>query len=108
MTSYMRDSSQVLLEPKAQRWRLVALFDGGEESLVYLGSSVTQVRDNYQEAWEYLFEPSVRSRVKKMVLQKWVGSADRGWWQNQSDSIMGRTATTTKTEGSPHADRAAS
>lgn len=73
-----------LTEPKAQRWRALAVLDDGTEALLCLGQTVAQVRETYQLAWRSVFPPEVRTNVLEVVLQKWVGTPDFGSWQIQT------------------------
>ena len=70
----------MLEEPKAQRWRAVAVFQDGTESLLFLGSSFAQVREGYGEPWFELFEPEAHARLKEIRVEKWSGIPDRGRW----------------------------
>ena len=74
-----------LQEPKAQRWRALAILSTDEEALICLGSSIGQVREYYAEPWFDLFDEEVRLGVKEIRLQKWNGNPDRGEWVLQTN-----------------------
>lgn len=75
----------VLHESRAQRWRALAVLDDGAEALLYLGSSIVQVRENYHVPWFELFEKEIRDKVDSIELQKWAGAPDCGEWITQSN-----------------------
>jgi hypothetical protein len=72
-----------LQEPKAQRWRVISVLNNGAVALIYVGSSITQVRENYMESWKHL-DRSVRVTTNKLIIEKWLGAADLGHWQAQA------------------------
>jgi len=73
-----------LLEPKAQRWRALAVRFDGVENLLVLGSSHVQVKEAYRSPWFDILDDDEHSKVRKIKLQKWVGAADRGHWQTEA------------------------
>lgn len=74
----------ILREPKAQRWRAVAVLRDGSEALLCLGGSIGQVRETYSEPWFELLAEDVRKATHEIHLQKWDGLPDRGEWVTQS------------------------
>jgi len=71
-------------ETKAQRWRALAiLFDGGE-ALLYVGSSIVQIRENFIDSWKKYFTDETRKATRDIIIQKWNGAPDCGYWENQS------------------------
>lgn len=77
-----------MTESKAQRWRALAIMSDGSEALLYLGSSIVQVRDNYAESWAEYFNDASRKATVKIVLQKWNGAVDCGRWETQQNSNL--------------------
>ena len=67
-------------ESKFQAWRAVALFPDGAECLLYLGRSMTQVRDGCQAAYEEILDAEEQARVQAISLQCWNGVCDAGRW----------------------------
>jgi hypothetical protein len=82
----MRNNS--LHESKAQRWRALAILQDGQEALVYVGMSIVQVRDNYQSAWSSVFSDEAKQKTNEIVVQKWMGTADKGKWITQTNLEM--------------------
>jgi hypothetical protein len=74
----------IQLEPMMQRWRALARFYDGSESLIILGASITQVRNHYAKAFldPELFKPT--ARCVEIVAEQWRGAADRGRWVKQT------------------------
>lgn len=68
-------------EPKAQRWRAVAVLVDETEALLCVGESFTRVKDCYPEAFFEGLDLSVQKVTKKVAVQKFVGRADSGRWQ---------------------------
>jgi hypothetical protein len=68
-----------LHEARPQNWRAVAVLDGHVEALLLLGSSYGEVRDKCQATWSAL-KDDVRERTTDIVLERWEGAPDRGWW----------------------------
>lgn len=78
--------NNLLLEPKAQRWRAVAELSDGSIGLIYLGMSVTQIRENYKEAFEDVLAGEVKKATRKIRLEQYEGLPDRGKW-NQKGTL---------------------
>jgi hypothetical protein len=81
----MRRSATGLAEAKAQRWRALAIYQDGQEGLLYLGTSYTQVQEGYDDPYFELLDDEERDRLKSVHLQKWVGAPDSGHWVYQRD-----------------------
>jgi hypothetical protein len=71
-------------ETKPQGWRAVAVFDDRPEALLFLGRSVTQVRDGYAESYHELLDDEERAHVQTITLQRWHGAPDAGRWLQQT------------------------
>jgi hypothetical protein len=81
----MRRTATGLTEAKAQRWRALAIYKDGQEGLLYVGASYTQVQENYDNPYFELLDDEERERVATIRLQKWVGAPDSGHWVNQRE-----------------------
>jgi len=77
-------SDSILSEPKAQRWRALAILSNKQEALLCLGQSIVQVRDGYLVPWYKYFPLETRKKVTSIEIQKWVGMADLGNWEPQA------------------------
>jgi hypothetical protein len=71
-------------EAKAQGWRAVAVLDG-QEALLFVGRSSTQVRAGYPDAFFALLDEEERDRVSTIKLQQWQGTPDAGKWLDKSE-----------------------
>jgi hypothetical protein len=67
-------------ESKLQGWRALAIFEDGNECLIYLGRSTTQVRNGYAAAYEEVLTDEERAQVRSISLQCWQGAPDEGKW----------------------------
>lgn len=78
-------------ESKPQCWRAVAIFADGQEALIFLGRSSTQVRSGYAEAFEQLLDEDEREQVETIAMQKWNGAPDAGSWSHHTNlKVPGR------------------
>lgn len=75
-------------EPKAQHWRAIATMTDGSESLIFVGATITHVRENYVAPWTELFTPEGKTNTEQILLQKWIGSPDCGGWLTQTDLVI--------------------
>lgn len=71
-------------ESKAQGWRAVALLNG-QEALLFVGRSSTQVRAGYPDAFAELLEEDEKDAVEIIKLQQWQGAPDAGKWQDKAE-----------------------
>lgn len=71
-------------ESKAQGWRAVAVIDG-QDALLYVGRSSTQVRAGYVEAFNELLEVEERDAVSTIRLEQWQGAPDAGKWLEKAE-----------------------
>ena len=73
-------------EAKAQGWRGMAVFkDGRPDMLLVLGRSSKAVRDGYVESYWELLDEAEQSRVASVLLQRWHGAPDAGYWIDHSE-----------------------
>lgn len=73
-------------EPKAQRWRVVAEISTNDQhniALLCLGSSITQVRENYTNAFHSVLADEIKKKVKRLLVERFEGMPDSGYWVNQ-------------------------
>jgi hypothetical protein len=71
---------QYRTEAKLQGWRALAVFEDGNQCLIYLGRSTTQVRAGYAAAFMEVLDEEERVQVRSIALQCWQGAADEGRW----------------------------
>jgi len=67
-------------EAKLQGWRALAVFEDGNECLICLGRSTTQVRATYAAAFLEILDEEERAQVRSIALQCWQGAPDEGKW----------------------------
>jgi hypothetical protein len=67
-------------EAKLQGWRALAIFEDGNECLICLGRSTTQVRASYGIAFMEILDEEERAQVRSIALQCWQGAPDEGKW----------------------------
>jgi hypothetical protein len=67
-------------EAKLQGWRALAVFEDGNECLICLGRSTTQVRAAYAAAFMEILDEEERAQVRSVALQCWQGAPDEGKW----------------------------
>jgi hypothetical protein len=67
-------------EAKLQGWRALAVFEDGNECLICLGRSTTQVRAAYAAAFMEILDEEERAQVRSIALQCWQGAPDEGKW----------------------------
>lgn len=75
----------VLTETKPQLWRAVAIFEDGQECLLYVGASSPQIRAGYLRAFHDVLDAEQREQVKAILLQRWNGAPDAGRWVEQAE-----------------------
>jgi hypothetical protein len=71
-------------ESKAQGWRAVAVLNG-QEALLFVGRSSTQVRAGYAEAFAELLDADEKESVAVVRLQQWQGAPDAGKWLDKAE-----------------------
>lgn len=74
----------IQVEAKAQGWRAVAVLDG-QEALLFVGRSSTQVRAGYAEAFTELLDEEEKDRCSVIRLQQWQGAPDAGKWLDKAE-----------------------
>jgi hypothetical protein len=75
----------ITTEEKAQGWRALAVMTNGKESLLFVGRSSKQVRDEYTAAFQELLEDDEQESVREIQLQQWQGAPDAGRWQTKAE-----------------------
>jgi hypothetical protein len=75
----------ITTEAKAQGWRAVAVFSTGEEALLFVGRSSTQVRGGYVEAFKEVLKSDEQVLISTIKLQQWQGAPDAGKWQDKGE-----------------------
>ena len=71
-------------ESKAQGWRAVAVLNG-QEALLFVGRSSTQVRAGYPDAFAELLDGDEKDAVDTIKLQQWQGAPDAGKWLDKNE-----------------------
>ncbi|HEX3147214.1 MAG TPA: hypothetical protein VHR66_03980 [Gemmataceae bacterium] len=79
-------------ESKAQGWRAMAKMEDGQEALLLIGRSSTQVRQGYLESFNDLLDDEEREAVVSISLQRWHGAPDAGTWEHQTTLKVPATA----------------
>lgn len=74
----------VQVEAKAQGWRAVAIIDG-QEALLFVGRSSTQVRAGYPDSYAELLDDDEKERCSGIRLQQWQGAPDAGKWLDKAE-----------------------
>lgn len=74
----------VQTESKAQGWRAVAVLNG-QEALLFVGRSSTQVRAGYPDAFAELLDEDEKDTVELIRLQQWQGAPDAGKWLDKAE-----------------------
>ncbi len=78
-----------LSEPKAQRWRVIAEINTNEPdqniALICLASSSVQIKENYPVAYFEVLTDEVKTRVKRLMLERFEGLPDCGHWSFHSN-----------------------
>jgi len=75
----------ITTEEKAQGWRAVAVMNGGAESLLFVGRSSKQVRDEYVASFQELLDDGEQESVGRIDLQQWQGAPDAGRWLTKAE-----------------------
>jgi hypothetical protein len=70
-----------LEERKPQRWRALTIFKDNSEGHLYTGKDPITVKNNFQEAVDFLYDETQLKFIKKIELQKWFGTPDAGCWK---------------------------
>jgi hypothetical protein len=73
-------------ESKAQGWRAIVVMKDGTESLVVVGMSSSQIRANYVNALEEMFEDdrAGQKQIETIRLEQWYGAPDAGRWTEKN------------------------
>ncbi len=85
MTVAQKDLNE-FSEPKAQRWRAIAEIVTTEPhnaALLCLGSSITQIRENYESAFSEVLADEIKKKVRRIFVERFDGAPDCGHWVNQ-------------------------
>ncbi len=61
-------------------WRAVGLTGCGEQHLLYMGTSQEQVKKNFPGSFYEILTPDEQHDMIRIVLEKWNGAPDRGFW----------------------------
>jgi hypothetical protein len=64
-------------------WRAVAHAYYGDQHLIYMGSSMEQVRKNYPGAFYEILQGGEQMGINRITLEKWNGKPDSGFWSTQ-------------------------
>ena len=75
----------VQVEEKAQGWRALAVYSNGDEALLFVGRSSTQVRSGYEDSFKEQLMEDEQTSVVKIRLQQWQGAPDAGMWLDKSE-----------------------
>ena len=70
------------VETKAQRWRALSKRTDGKEQLLILGNSYEAVKKTYHDPFFELLDDEERGLCREIAIQRFVGSSDRGTWQD--------------------------
>jgi len=71
------------IEGRFQRWRALAIYSNGDEGLLCLGDTYTEVKETYHIPYFELLQENERKGVRLIQLQRWNGKANYGYWENQ-------------------------
>lgn len=69
-----------LKETRPQRWRAVAVNKEDQSGLIYVGYSEYQVKCNYRETYNDMFDESSKKETSSIRLERWIGSPANGYW----------------------------
>jgi hypothetical protein len=67
-------------ESMFQNWRALARNFNGNEHLLCLGGSYSQIKTAYAQAFRDVLTEDEQWEIKKIELQRWSGTADCGNW----------------------------
>ena len=70
----------ILTERSIQEFRAIAVNQQGGEHLLALGKSYSDVKKHYPVAFHELLTRDEQDSIRKIELQRWMGTADRGQW----------------------------
>lgn len=73
------------VETKAQRYRALSKRKDDKEQLLVLGASYDAVKRTYAESFFDLLDDEERELTQTIVIQKFIGSPDRGTWEDQDN-----------------------
>ena len=62
------------------RWRAVAHAYYGAQHLIYMGSSMEQVRKNYPGSFYEILQNGEQMSINRITLEKWSGKPELGRW----------------------------
>ena len=86
----------VTVEQKAQGWRALAVYSTGEEALIFVGRSSTQVRSGYEDSFAEQLTEDEKELVTGIKLQQWQGAPDAGKWIDKNALKLPTGATADK------------
>jgi hypothetical protein len=75
----------IQVEEKAQGWRALAVYANGDEVLLFVGRSATQVRAGFEDSFKEQLVEDEQESVVRIRLQQWQGAPDAGKWHDKSD-----------------------
>jgi len=75
----------IQVEEKAQGWRALAVYANGDEVLLFVGRSSTQVRAGFEDSFKEQLLDDEQESVVRIRLQQWQGAPDAGKWHDKSD-----------------------
>lgn len=64
-----------------QNWRAVAITADGTTHHLFLGSSQTEVRNGYNEAFGDVLTEDEQRSISRIEVHRWNGTPDRGRWE---------------------------
>jgi hypothetical protein len=64
-------------------WRAVGVTYYGDQHLLYMGTSVEQVKKNYPGSFYELLTTGEQMSINRISLEKWNGKPDCGYWNAQ-------------------------
>ena len=75
----------IQVEEKAQGWRALAVYTNGDEVLLFVGRSSTQVRAGFEDSFKEQLVEEEREMVTRIRLQQWQGAPDAGKWHDKAE-----------------------
>lgn len=75
----------IQVEEKAQGWRALAVYANGDEVLLFVGRSSTQVRAGFEESFKEQLVTDEQEMVSRIRLQQWQGAPDAGKWHDKAE-----------------------
>ena len=75
----------IQVEEKAQGWRALAVYANGDEVLLFVGRSSTQVRAGFEDSFKEQLVEDEQQMVTRIRLQQWQGAPDAGKWHDKAE-----------------------